>query len=906
MASPVLESRVEPHKKAHFNLHISDRIANSDGALASYSGVKYNHKPAQTSHTRLTTLTPRSSTNLHHLRLEDANEAGDKDIFTFTGHKSALKKSYVLVLDPASQQATLEPLSSTYTFNLATKNGKDVSTQHTKIYPKKVKESSQDKDEDEHLFGEAAAEEEGGDADPDNPYDFRHFLAKEKEKRGDESEYRYASSPDYRAGTGSAITTPQFGARTSSATSGPKPAVPVTKKRKTAAANPMVSKPKKPQPTPAVRLQRTPTDTPKPKTRAAAPPASRIKSSEIVHSSDESDSEAVSPPARPSPPPEQRQQHHDDDDADEDAEGDSDDGGLEIEVPDARPPQRNKGTLGPNLGTAYLRSPSNGPISLASAANSDVEGSPNPPRPNTQDEIDFGDLGGEDAEGEDDDEDYNQDIEPMDIGPPAQQATAGHDRKSSMAGDAAEDDEDDLEELMRRGLEGGDSSEERFCSYFYVHLTLSLPYRTISIPAPAVGRAEVTTRRGFHKLGKFSRDIHRQQLYYKPLQPGLGLESRHPPFWPEMAVIVEEYNPAWPQQFENIKSELEGYLQDVEYLSIEHVGSTSVPGLAAKPIIDVDIIVTRDEVQPAIDALIANGKFDYLGELGINDRHAFKDPNQSMRHNIYVCVDGAAQTRNHLRLRDTLRSNEELRDEYGRVKLQLAAKATNIVDYLVGKSAIIQKMLKLSGSFTKDELAAIARANVKGERFGAIQTPRLLLREFVIKDEQGYFALESHEQNARYQAWPPRTRQQARQLVLENIRTHNEVPRTIYELAVEHAGRFIGRVGAKTSQANSDSLPGESTLKHVTHADLWFSFLACEQGRGFATEAVDAFIEALKDRLQDQGKLELEIECDPRNHRCWKLAERLGFERLSLTKEAWECKGEWVDSLVLRKVVGDV
>ena len=98
----------------------------------------------------------------------------------------------------------------------------------------------------------------------------------------------------------------------------------------------------------------------------------------------------------------------------------------------------------------------------------DGEGSPNPRRNrNAQDEIDFGDLGGDDAEGEDDDDDdyNNRDIEPMDIGPPARQETTGHDRKPSDVGEVAaadddDDDEDDLEALMMRGLEGGDSSEE--------------------------------------------------------------------------------------------------------------------------------------------------------------------------------------------------------------------------------------------------------------------------------------------------------------------------------------------------------------------------------------------------------------------------------------------------------------
>ncbi|KAJ4373060.1 hypothetical protein N0V83_003351 [Neocucurbitaria cava] len=376
-----------------------------------------------------------------------------------------------------------------------------------------------------------------------------------------------------------------------------------------------------------------------------------------------------------------------------------------------------------------------------------------------------------------------------------------------------------------------------------------------------------------------------------------------------MSVVVEQYNSEWPQQFQSIKSELETYLKDIEYLSIEHVGSTSVPGLAAKPIIDIDIIVTRGNLQPTIDALIANGKFDYLGELGIVDRHVFKDPNQSTRHNIYVCVDGVAQTRNHLGLRDTLRRDSELRDEYARVKLDLAAKNTNIIDYLEAKSVIIQKILRASGTLTKPELAAIEKANLKGERLGAIQTPRLLLREFETKDIDSYYELESNPENARYQDWPPRTKDEARQLVLENIRNHNAVPRTVFELAVDHTGHFIGRVGAKLTPTSYDKLPGEMTLKHVTHANLCFSFLPSAQGQGFATEAMKAFIAVLTKGTRgakDGGKWELEIECDPRNTGSVRLAERLGFERHSLTKEKWESKGEWVDSLVFRKVVGDV
>lgn len=431
--------------------------------------------------------------NTYKLRLEDSNSAGEDDTYTFTGQKSTLKKSYVLVFDHASQHATLEPLSSNYTFNLATRNNANISSQHKKIYPKRSKGESQDKDDDADLFGDVPGDDDSGDPDPSNPYDFRHFLAKEKQaekdKRGDESDYHFASSPDYRTdrtGTGSAMNTPQFGAKSASSnTTAKKAATTALKKRKTATASPMVSKPKKAQPLPAVRLQRTATETTtKPKSKVAGPPASKIKSAEIIHSSDESDEDAdgevdSSPPvpSNRSPSPTQGQRP---DDEDEDADGDSDDGGgLEIVDFDEPPARRGKGALaglglGKDLGSGFLRSPSNGPISLASAANS-VVGSPNPQTfasrrraDPDEEEIDFGDIGGDDAEGEEDDEEYHdRDVDDIDIGPPARQNDS-HERKPSMPAVTsttimaapADDDEDDLEKMMMEGLAGGDSSEE--------------------------------------------------------------------------------------------------------------------------------------------------------------------------------------------------------------------------------------------------------------------------------------------------------------------------------------------------------------------------------------------------------------------------------------------------------------
>lgn len=87
-------------------------------------------------------------------------------------------------------------------------------------------------------------------------------------------------------------------------------------------------------------------------------------------------------------------------------------------------------------------------------------------------------------------------------------------------------------------------------------------------------------------------------------------------------VVVEDYDPAWPRDFELLRQRIWPVLGDFA-LGIEHVGSTSVPGLAAKPIIDMTIVVaSRDEVPMAIERLASLG-YVHKGNLGIDDREAF-------------------------------------------------------------------------------------------------------------------------------------------------------------------------------------------------------------------------------------------------------------------------------------------
>lgn len=183
-----------------------------------------------------------------------------------------------------------------------------------------------------------------------------------------------------------------------------------------------------------------------------------------------------------------------------------------------------------------------------------------------------------------------------------------------------------------------------------------------------------------------------------------------------MLVTVTPYDPQWPRTFETIRTHLADALADVPVLAIEHVGSTSVPGLAAKPVLDIDVVVERSELDHAIRALTAVG-YSHEGDKGVADRHFLRasptGEHSGVDRHVYVCVDGALSLRNHLAVRDTLRANDALRDAYAAVKLDLAQQEVDgIEDYIDGKNEILQRILAAAG-ITEDDRGQILTVNQK-------------------------------------------------------------------------------------------------------------------------------------------------------------------------------------------------
>ena len=157
-------------------------------------------------------------------------------------------------------------------------------------------------------------------------------------------------------------------------------------------------------------------------------------------------------------------------------------------------------------------------------------------------------------------------------------------------------------------------------------------------------------------------------------------------------VVVVPYDEAWKQNFKEIESELAAALGPLA-MRIEHVGSTSVPGLSAKPIIDIDVVIEDETVLPDVVEAMAKIGYRHEGNLGIPGREAFKydaqEKSHLLAHHLYVCTKDASELKRHLSFRDYLLTHPEAVAEYSRTKEQGAALFPDDIDkYIEYKTPI--------------------------------------------------------------------------------------------------------------------------------------------------------------------------------------------------------------------------
>lgn len=172
-------------------------------------------------------------------------------------------------------------------------------------------------------------------------------------------------------------------------------------------------------------------------------------------------------------------------------------------------------------------------------------------------------------------------------------------------------------------------------------------------------------------------------------------------------IEIVDYDPGWAETFAGISRVVAAALGPLA-LRIEHVGSTAVPGLGAKPIIDLDVVIESPRMLPlVVEALKALG-YPHEGDGGIPGREAFGREGATVpedgsgrawpAHHLYVCPSDSEELRRHLRFRDYLRSHPDSAARYEALKRDLAHRHANDSDsYVAGKSEFVERILAVDG-----------------------------------------------------------------------------------------------------------------------------------------------------------------------------------------------------------------
>ena len=164
-------------------------------------------------------------------------------------------------------------------------------------------------------------------------------------------------------------------------------------------------------------------------------------------------------------------------------------------------------------------------------------------------------------------------------------------------------------------------------------------------------------------------------------------------------VRVMPYDPSWPDDFEAIIREIQAVLGSLA-VAFHHVGSTSVAGMSAKPIIDLDVEIRSRDDFPAVRDRLHGAGYLHEGDLGIRDREAFyyEGKTHLRKHHLYVCPSDSRELHRHLTFRNYLRSHPEAVQEYSRVKEEAVKRYPDSTEgYMAYKNECIVQLYSKCG-----------------------------------------------------------------------------------------------------------------------------------------------------------------------------------------------------------------
>ncbi|MCG2613613.1 GrpB family protein [Terrimonas sp. NA20] len=186
--------------------------------------------------------------------------------------------------------------------------------------------------------------------------------------------------------------------------------------------------------------------------------------------------------------------------------------------------------------------------------------------------------------------------------------------------------------------------------------------------------------------------------------------------------FIEPYGLSWKAEFEKLYHVFRNELSDLNPpIDIQHVGSTSIPGMIAKPILDIDIIISDPAQLQLIHQKLEKIGYQPKGEQGIPGRFAFRQTSSQtpqtatkdtwQNHHLYVCLADSVALKNHLGFRNALLKDARLADQYAQLKQTLCSNPDITMEqYWKSKTAFIVSVLANAG-FSENELADIENAN---------------------------------------------------------------------------------------------------------------------------------------------------------------------------------------------------
>jgi GrpB-like predicted nucleotidyltransferase (UPF0157 family) len=163
--------------------------------------------------------------------------------------------------------------------------------------------------------------------------------------------------------------------------------------------------------------------------------------------------------------------------------------------------------------------------------------------------------------------------------------------------------------------------------------------------------------------------------------------------WPRLPVEVVDYDPAWPSLYEEEAARICEALGDA-VVEIEHMGSTAVPGLAGKPVIDISLGLRHLDLSAEQIAAMERIGYEYLGEFGFPGRLFFRRGRERRTHHVHAVEWGSEHWHRHRAFHEYLRAFPEEAARYADAKRRIAAESSDTSAYWEQKQAFVDELFE--------------------------------------------------------------------------------------------------------------------------------------------------------------------------------------------------------------------